>query len=132
MDFYRIPPISINKVKLIPRPDLVVDGSYIAFDIVGDIDTTGLLARVISQSTVFKSSSGVIRLLFKCKYDQSDRRSYTVETYGVCSKAESDAMDEIYWKGTGERPICLTEFGGKRYTSIFDQCHPFASMTALA
>lgn len=131
MKFYRMRDIDLDKVQIIPRLDLDVDGSFTAFDLVGNIDTTGLLAAVFSRFTIFKLPHGVIRLRIKCKYNPSGKRCQTVETYGVCTQEESELLDAIYRNAADASPdeISGGEVGGSYYDKIYCMCHPFASPT---
>lgn len=135
MDFYIIHPINIDRAKLIPRPDLDLDGSFIAFDIVGGIDTRGLLAEEFSRFTIFKFPNGVVLLQIKCKYSPKPRaRCHTIETYGVCTQEEATTMNELYSKSIGDMahgPL-TGEIGGEWYDEIFSRCYPFISSSRRA
>lgn len=135
MDFYMIHPIDIDSVTLIPRPDLDLDGSFTAFDIVGGIDTRDLLAEECSRFTIFKFPNGVVLLQIKCKYSPKPRaRCHTIKTYGVCTQEEAAAMNELYSKSirAAAHGLLTSEIGGEWYDEIFSRCHPFASSSRRA
>lgn len=127
MKFYRIHDINLDKVQLVPRHDLEADGSFIAFDIVSDIDTSGLLGEVFSRLTIIKYFNGVVLLQVKCKYSAKDKRHHTVETYGICTKEESDTLEELYCKAMDLPTSYLmpASIGGEKYTAIMKKCYSF-------
>lgn len=136
MEFTRLGNIDISKITLVPREDLFVDGSFIAFDIVGegDINPQKFLTNDFLRFTILKFFNGIVRMDVQRRPNPKGRHYHYIDLTGICTQEESEHLNKLYCNMTGAPPDLIAdgEVGGDWYKEIFSRCHPFASSTRRA